>query len=598
MGRISHGDLICKLKIRFKGKLGSRFLSLVGHPFEHMLRFDRLRGFRVDVVGVKDRAAAAQDDLAVLDVDHDVSAADQSRIPREGPVVVLANHPFGGVEPLVLATVLGAVRKDVKVVADRLSKVASDSSRTLVLTDPLQKTRGGRQSRKECIEWVRNGGMLVLFPARGVSQLNLKRRAVIDPKWRGDLASLIRQTGAPALPIFFNGCNSALFQVLTLINSHLSSAMLPRELFKQQRKEIRIHIGRLIPFDKLATFRTDKEMTEYLRMRTYMLGLRNDKTQNPKLETRQYLLPIAPPQDPDQVADEVRSLPSENTLAETGGLAVLLIRAEDAPCLMQELGRLREITFREVGEGTGKGRDLDRFDHYYRHLIVWNKEKNELVGAYRLGLTDEILPQLGKAGLYTSSLFKFKPGMLREINPAVELGRSFVRAEYQKSYAPLMLLWKGIGRFVVQNPRYKLLFGPVSINEEYNSTSRQLMIQFLRQNNYRREMAKLVKARRPIKQKPIEGLGKKATCRLLADIEEVSELVSDIEADQKGVPILLRQYLRLGGKLLGCNIDPDFSNVLDALIIVDLTETDPRILIRYVGKDDTEKFLACHGKSL
>jgi len=591
MGQYHGGELVCRLRITFEGKLGPKFLSLVGRPFERLLRFERPRGFYIDMLG---SGEAPGENLAVLDVAIHVTEGDLARIPDEGPTIVVSNHPFGGIDALILATLLRSVRKDARVVGDPLLERMSVKNVSFILGDPLAADGASQELRRECIEWVRAGGMLAVHPARDLPEINLKYRAVADPKWRESIVGLTREAGAPVLPVFLSGCNEALFHILGLIDYRLRSAVKPQELFNRAHKDLHIRVGTLVPFKKLASFSNDRDASSYLRMRTYILDHRATRETAAAPPTKAAQEEVAPPQDPRLLRREIDALPREQAMAATGELAVMLVHAEQCPHLMQEIGRLREITFREVGEGTGKSLDLDRFDEYYKHLAVWNAEKGELVGAYRLGLTDEILTRFGKGGLYTSTLFRFESEMLRKINPAIELGRSFVRAEYQRNYAPLMLLWKGIGQFVFRNPRYKLLFGPVSINEEYNSTSRQLMMWFLKENNYMRELAELVQARTPAEPTAISGLDAGAPGSLPADIEELSALVSEIEADQKGVPILLRQYLRLGGKLLGCNIDPDFSNVLDALLLVDLTETDPRILFRYMGREDAEKFLACH----
>jgi len=250
-----------------------------------------------------------------------------------------------------------------------------------------------------------------------------------------------------------------------------------------------------------------------------------------------------------------------------------------------------------VHEGTGKPIDLDRFDAHYLHLFIWNDRKNEVVGAYRIGQTDYILRYFGQYGLYTSTLFTYKRSLLDQISPALELGRSFVRPEYQRSYSSLLLLWKGISAFVVRNPRYKNLFGPVSINNEYHTISQQLMAASLKLNNDLPDLGKLVKAKRPFPIKPIKGCDLNIN-NLIQDINELSELIADIETENKGIPILLRQYLKLGGKILGFNRDHHFGNVLDGLILVDLTMTRPDLLERYMGRPGAETFLNYHNQDM
>jgi putative hemolysin len=255
---------------------------------------------------------------------------------------------------------------------------------------------------------------------------------------------------------------------------------------------------------------------------------------------------------------------------------------------------LREATFRQVGEGTRKPIDLDRFDDYYWHLFVWNREAGQVAGAYRLGPSDEILARFGPKGFYTSQLFQWKRSFLDRIIPALELGRSFVRPEYQKTYAPLLLLWKGIGQYLLRTPQYKLLFGPVSISNGYTTASRQLMVKFLSAYRQSPELTPLVRARNPFRQRASQPSAKLADELIGATvwgIEELSALIADVETDRKGVPVLLKQYLKLGGELVAFNIDRRFSDALDGLIVVDLRKTDARVLERYMGKAGAAQFL-------
>jgi len=448
---------------------------------------------------------------------------------------------------------------------------------------------------------VRGNGMLVVFPAGAVSHFDMQKGTITDPAWSPSIARIIRKTGAPVLPVFFQGTNSAAFHMAGMVHPLLRTAMLPNELLNKKRRSIQISVGDLIPFDKLKDLEQDTVMMEHLRMRTYILEHRAAR-----LAMRSYpLFPskkendareaILAPQRPEVLAREVSRLLPSQTLVESGEHAVMQAAAEQVPHILIEIGRLRELTFRAVGEGTGKAVDLDRFDHTYVHLFIWNKTKHEVVGAYRLGLTDELVKKQGVRGIYTSTLFRYKPEFLKRLGPALELGRSFVRPEYQKSYAPLLLLWKGIGRFIVENPRYRTVFGPVSITDEYQALSRQLMVRFLKMTRYRADMAGLVRARKPLRTKPVKGWDIDAAVRSMKDdVEDISELISCIETDRKGIPVLLKQYLKLGGRIVGFNIDPAFGNVLDGLIMVDLTQTEPRMLERYLGKDGAPLFLAYH----
>ncbi len=304
--------------------------------------------------------------------------------------------------------------------------------------------------------------------------------------------------------------------------------------------------------------------------------------------------PVVPPIPRVLLKAEVESLPEEQRLVASGRFLVQYARAAQIPWCLQEIGRLRELTFRAAGEGTGKSSDIDLFDSYYLHLFVWDRTAEAIVGAYRMGLADEIVARYGRRGLYTQSLFRYGPRLLQVLNPAIELGRSFVRAEYQRSFSALMLLWRGIGRFVLRAPRYAVLFGPVSISGSYAPLSRQLIVDFLRTHSIEAGLSRYVKPRRPFRPgrlPPWEEAGFGSP----NDIEDLSRAIAGIEHDGKGVPILLRHYLKLGGRLLGFNTDNRFSDALDGLIMVDLRGSDPRTLARHMGEEGAATFLAFHG---
>ncbi len=290
---------------------------------------------------------------------------------------------------------------------------------------------------------------------------------------------------------------------------------------------------------------------------------------------------------------EVEALPPDQLLAASGPFTVHSARAGQIPWCLQEIGRLRELTFRAAGEGTGRASDVDLFDTYYLHLFVWDAKAEAIAGAYRMGLADEILARYGKRGLYTQSLFKYGPRVLRTLNPAIELGRSFVRAEYQRNFAPLLLLWRGIGRFVARSPRYAVLFGPVSISNSYGPLSRRLIVDYLEAHSIEAGLARHVKPRRPFRARGPAGRDG-AGFSGLGDIEELSRAVERIESDHKGVPILLKHYLKLGGRVLGFNTDDQFGDALDGLIMVDLRASEPRMLARYMGEEGAAEFLAYH----
>ena len=287
-------------------------------------------------------------------------------------------------------------------------------------------------------------------------------------------------------------------------------------------------------------------------------------------------------------------LPETRCLTESGDLAVYLASAKEIPLMLREVGRLREVTFRQAGEGTGKRVDLDRFDHYYWHVLLWNKAKRELVGGYRAGNTAEILADHGLGGLYTSTLFRYDERLFQRMGPALELGRSFVRPEYQRQYSPLLLLWKGIARLVATRPETPVLFGAVSISNEYNEASREMIYQFFDERMREDELAGWIQPRRPFRRALLRRWDCRGMCRALRDLDELAQPIADVEADGKGLPILLRQYAKIGGKMLGFNVDRKFANVLDGLVVVDLRQTETAVLDRYMGREGAARFRKFH----
>jgi putative hemolysin len=441
--------------------------------------------------------------------------------------------------------------------------------------------------------------MLLVFPAGTVSHLHLHQRQVADPPWNRAVARIVRSARAPVVPVFISGCNGALFQLLGLIHPLLRTALLAREFVNKRSRTISVKIGRPIAFRRLERFDKDSRLTEYLRWRTYLLehchrrpGLFDQINRLRTKRARRIAaeVPVA------RCRQDVEALPANRLLVSSGEHAVFVAEADQIPHLLLEIGRLREWAFREAGEGTGQPRDLDGFDAYYLHLFLWNRRAERVVGAYRIGRTDRILSDDGPAGLYTHTLFRQSQRLHQYLGPALELGRSFVLPEFQKSYAPLLLLWRGIGAYIAARPRYRYLFGPVSISRDYSDLSRRLIATTLLHHRQAADLSTLVKPRTPLKPRPlrVRGCSPAWPVDFCRDIEEVSSVVADIELAQRGVPVLLRHYLNLGGRLLAFNRDRNFGDVLDGLILVDLLDTAPRTLERYMSKEGAQGFLAFH----
>jgi putative hemolysin len=546
--------------------------------------------------------------LAEMRVRLRVDAADTARIPLSGPVVVVANHPFGMLDGAALVVLLMRARPDVKVMSNDLLRDVPELARHCIFVDPFQTNRAAnphsidvnRRAVREALGWLQEGGMLVIFPAGEVSHWQFPQAQIVDPAWSDTAARLIRRTGAAALPVYFCGRNSVSFHLFGMIHPRLRTAFLMQEFLHQAGRTVEVRVGTEIPGNSIADIANDVEAIEYLRWRTYLLARRSRPEKSWPVAVRSRISekvqePVAPAEPAELLAAELSGLADARCLAGSGDLAVYLAKANETPRMLRELGRLREVTFRLAGEGTGKARDLDRFDSYYWHVLLWHKGKRELVGAYRAGDTAEILAERGVDGLYTSTLFRYDARLFEKIGPALELGRSFVRPEYQRQYAPLLLLWKGIARLLATHAETPVLFGAVSISNDYSKASREMIYRFFEARLQEDELAGLIEPRRPYRPAGLRPWDCRAMCHALRDLEELSQPITDVETDGKGLPILLRQYAKIGGKLLGFNVDRKFSNVLDGLVVVDLRKTAPAVLERYMGREAAIQFRTRHG---
>ncbi len=576
-------------------------LRAVRPAMERVLAFPQLNEIYAQIMSwVGDERHFADKALDALGVRYRVRDAELALIPKEGPLVIVANHPFGGVEGMVLCSLLRRVRPhDTKLLANYLLAAIPELRDAFFFVDPFgtpESTRKNLASMRGAIDHVKDGGCLGVFPAGEVSHLKLRRRTIDDPPWSPTVARIVQRTGATVVPVFFDGRNSALFQIAGLVHPRLRTAMLPREMLKKKRGRIRLRIGNPLPAKRIESFADPEALTSYFRVRTYVLKPERWRDrQAGEAATPAGMVPIIDPLPREALIDELAALPPESRLLSSGDMDVVIASMDHLPSVIREIGRLRELAFRQVGEGTGKPLDLDRFDPAYLHLIVWDRANHQIVGAYRLGQTDRILPRDGVEGLYTATLFHFKRKLLEQISPALELGRSFVHPDYQRSFAPLMLLWQGIGHYVVREPRYRHLFGTVSISADYTSMTKQLLMSFLEAHRALPQLAKLAKAKNPPRRRPPRGWEAQEFSTTVRDVGEVNELIADLEADGKHMPVLLRQYLKLNGKLLGFNIDPDFGNVLDGLMLFDITQIPGPILRKYLSKDGAASFLKYHG---
>lgn len=544
--------------------------------------------------------------LRVMRTSVEIDAECFERFPADGPLIVIANHPYGGIDGVAMGALLASARRDCKLMGNFLLSRIDGMRGSMISVDPFEREGSARSNlagMREALQWLRGGGCLGVFPAGEVSAFNWRSLSVVDRDWSPHVVPLALRTGATVLPMYFEGRNRLFFQLAGLLHPRLRTLLLAREFCNMQDSVLRVRIGRPIPPELLKLMGDSRVTTDYLRLQAYALQQPSaEKKPVPGIKlpfraarSSRKLQPIAPAQLKHRLRREIEGLPESDCLVDHGNFRVFCTEAARIPHCLREIGRLREETFRSVGEGTGEAADLDAFDEYYSHLFMWDAGMERVVGAYRIGLVDRIVEERGKQGLYTAKLFKFRGGFLEKLGPALELGRSFISLDYQKKHASLALLWRGIGEYVVRNPRYKTLFGPVSITNSYDNLSKDLMVHYLREHNFDEELSVLVQARKPPKaKKTMRGISLKGMGESLGSVGAVSAVVSGIEEDKKGIPVLLRHYLKLNGNLLSFNVDPAFSDVIDGLILVDLMKTDPKVLQRYMGKDGYGLFRRFH----
>lgn len=532
----------------------------------------------------------AQQALEILQVRFEIDAARLELIPKTGPVAVVANHPYGGLEGLYVIQLLLRLRPDSKLIGNQLLQRIPELRDVIIPVDAFGGSRAAKANSsgmRAALRHVRDGGLIVLFPAGAVSHLHLSAGRVCDPPWNPTAARFLRMCGSPVVPLHFGGGNSSIFQTLGLLHPRMRTAMLTHEFLNKRNRVIPVTVGRAIKATVLRDESDDVALARSLRLSTYALEAHRT-VQRRVVRTPE---PTADAVSIGLIEAELANLPSGNVLASTSGAQVIFARAEQIPWTLREIGRLREIAFRAVDEGTGRSRDLDKYDDHYVHMFSWDTQRRQLIGAYRIGHVDELLAKHGRRGLYTHSLFSYGAPFLRSVGNALELGRSFIVPEHQRNFGALLLLWKGIAQYVARHPRYNVLMGPVSVSADYRPHSQALLVDFIKRHCFDHQLAQLIRPRRPFRRThSLAALSGDLAC--LGDIDGLSQLMEKIEPDGKGVPVLLRQYLKLGARVVGFNVDANFSDVVDGMIVVDLTRVEQRELFKYMGREGAEAFLA------
>ncbi len=514
-----------------------------------------------------------------LDLEIEVTEADLAHIPTTGGLVFVANHPYGAIDGLALVQVLGRVRPDLKVMANFLLQQLEPLKDRFIGVNPFEQlsSLSSFQGMRQAMGHVKEGGALAIFPAGEVSSWRTELKAIADPRWKASAIKLVQHVGAPVVPVWFDGANSLVFQMLGMIHPNLRTLALPKEMLRMRGRSVRMRIGKPVSLEDLAAFTSADHLGRFLRAKTYALGS--------GLQVKRELFnPLRFPRRPKDVVD--RS-PEDGLVREIDGIHDLKLNSQAEfdlylapssriPNILREIGRLREVTFRAVGEGTNKAVDLDEFDLYYDHLFLWDREKRKLVGAYRIGDGKRIMSRYGKRGFYTSTLFRMDRPMERVLRKSLELGRSFITVDYQRQRLPLFMLWRGLLLHILANPDMRYLVGPVSISGTYSRFSRELIMEFVKQNHYDQVMAEAVRPRNRFKVHADHSNSEALVEASMADLKKMDRLIAEVDPNETAMPVLLKKYLLLNGRIIGFNRDPRFNDALDGLMVLDLSKLPER----------------------
>ncbi len=566
----------------FGGEYFSKFLM-------NILRFNKLNKISEQIASKKG-IEFINEIIKILEFKIELDENELKRVPAKGPLIVIANHPFGGFDGLLLIKYLSMIRPDVKVIGNFLFKRIEPVANYFIVNNPFannlsQPLTTHGEGITEAIRHLKNDGVLCLFPAANLSTYGTFD-TIKDQVWQFPMIKFVKKARVPIVPVYFQGTNSRLFHLFARIHPSLRQVRLPSELLSKRHKTLKIRIGNPIKVEEQDKFYDIYQYSRFLRAKTYSMesNLEVKRFFNYNLKPIHKPEAIINPVDKNLLIKEVQKIKKDFTLFNIKNYTVFCVPSGHIPNILTEIGRLREITFRDVGEGTNRSIDLDEFDLYYHQLFVWDEENEKIVGAYRIGKGNEILEQFGKRGFYIQTLFRISDEFKPILKESMELGRSFVIKEYQKRPMPLFLLWKGILYFLLKNPEYRYLTGPASISNNYSKISKDLIIRFIMQNHLNWKMAQYVKPRKSYKFKSDNPEINILMENMEHDINRLDKTIGDMDELNSGLPVLLKKYIKLNSKIIAFNVDPKFNNCLDGLIILDVYDV-PKNTIESLSKE-------------
>ncbi|MDY0781257.1 lysophospholipid acyltransferase family protein [Tenacibaculum sp. IB213877] len=517
--------------------------------------------------------------LNEFQIEFEIPEEDLKRIPKDGPFITISNHPLGGIDGILLLKLLLEHRTDYKIIANFLLHRIEPLKPYVMPVNPFENHKDAKSSVagiKSALLHLREGKPLGLFPAGEVSTYR-DGKLMVDKPWEEGAVRLLKKAQVPVIPIYFHAKNSKLFYFLSRISDTLRTAKLPSELLSQKKRVIKVRIGRPISIEDQNTYSEIPAFSEFLRKKTYMLANPFDKTQK-ILSTQNLKIPkkvkkISSQKNPTLFVKEIDDLrDGGKRLLESKNYEVFFSSAKEIPNILHEIGRLREITFREVGEGTNNSLDLDKFDKYYHHLILWDNNTNKVVGAYRMGLGKEIFKRYGINGFYIQTLFKIEPELHPMMEQTIEMGRAFIIKEYQQRPMPLFLLWKGIVHVTLRYPVYKYLMGGVSISDQFSDFSKSLMIEFMKSHYYDPYVAQYIHPKKEFKVKLKDGDKDFVFDATEADMQKFDKVIDELEPGALRIPVLIKKYVKQNARLVAFNVDPKFNNSVDGLMYIKVAD--------------------------
>lgn len=526
---------------------------------------------------------------AILDefqIKFEVPEEDLKRLPKDGAYITISNHPLGGIDGILLLKLMLEREPNFKIIANFLLHRIEPMKPYIMPVNPFETHKDAKSSvigLKETFRHLSDGKPLGMFPAGEVSTYK-DGKLVVDKPWEEGAIKVIRKAQVPVVPIYFHAKNSKLFYFLSKIDDTLRTAKLPSELLTQKDRVIKVRIGKPISVSEQNEHQSIEEYSEFLRRKTYMLAnsFNDDEskllsTNNLNLKTQKPPKQIVKPANHDKILEEIEQLKNgDNRLTHSKNYHVFFVSADKIPNILHEIGRLREITFREVGEGTNEAIDLDNYDKYYHHMFLWDEDAQVIAGAYRMGLGHEIYEKHGIEGFYLHELFRFEPELYDMMSKSIEMGRAFIIKEYQQKPMPLFLLWKGIVHTTLRFPENKFLIGGVSISNQFTDFSKSLMIEFMKSHYYDPYVAQYIHPKKEYKVKLKDADKDFVFNEAEADLNKFDKIIDEIEPGSLRLPVLIKKYIKQNARVVAFNVDPLFNNSVDGLMyirIADLPES-------------------------